>query len=843
MKRILVFFLALYLCVGTAWADDDVDWLRTPIGMMFTYGGDDQLLLDWPLTNTLVPTKAERDYLYYTSPTFTRTASPEVVFQDFEGVYTYQENADAAVFKGARYLEQLYPTSGTPANQTVTLNTGVYLLQTASGTITSAAGTATGSGFGAATSGSPNTFTLTAYGTVTLTVASSPSNAGLYNLTGAGDTTTEREFVDSATDYGAGINGLRFFNTDVAGSAIAAATLDGIQLEPASTNKVEVYSRTGADLLGAELMPNQVARDFSGASAWTNVDIDAYDETTDMTITATAGAQYAELAVAEAPTTLGKNYRLTVAVANLVSTWTVKDFTGTQTIGTIDTDASTESFDFIATTTGGLRIVAVDGSSSADLDDFSLKEMGGTKISDGSAVSGLGTGAIAKHDDTFTGTAPDIQNPIPGMTLSGSETEGSELIVNQVARDFSGASAWTNVDINAYDETTDMTITATAGAQYAELAVAEAPTTVGKLYKVEVDVANLVSTWTLKSFDDAQTIGTIDTDASTESFEFVATTTGGFRVVAVDGSSSADLDNFTLLELTYPAELSIVDDSTALAAANLDRIAPSGKSYQVDNSGGSTVANVDLTGALSAADHNISFFLRGTTGASDGVTLRTNTVDGTEQAMTAGWARYNETITAQASDTTRLEVNAGDTVIFLFPTSGVETVPSSMVLTEGASNARTATKGVIPQAGNFSHTNGTIFIDWTPSSASADYADGSYGIVSLEDNDAGSVLYWFKSGGTVELRMTDGTNTASEELTPVAGTTFKLGGRWNTLTGKMQLTVDGTSGSEATYDGAFATNGTDIEIGYGTAGTSTFKNDRIFNIDKGTTYVETQTTP
>ena len=51
---------------------------------------------------------------------------------------------------------------------------------------------------------------------------------------------------------------------------------------------------------------------------------------------------------------------------------------------------------------------------------------------------------------------------------------GDELIVDQVDRDFSGASDWTNVDIDAYDETDDLTITADAEDQYCTLAASEA---------------------------------------------------------------------------------------------------------------------------------------------------------------------------------------------------------------------------------------------------------------------------------------------------------------------------------------------------------------------------------
>jgi len=123
--------------------------------------------------------------------------------------------------------------------------------------------------------------------------------------------------------------------------------------------------------VSAELMPNLVDRDLSGASAWENVDINAYDETGDLTLTASAADQYCTLPVASAPTTAGRKYTLSFTVANLVSTWIIKSYDGTQTIGTVDT-AGAQSFTFAAATTGGLRIVAGDVDSSGDFDDFSL---------------------------------------------------------------------------------------------------------------------------------------------------------------------------------------------------------------------------------------------------------------------------------------------------------------------------------------------------------------------------------------------------------------------------------------------------------------------------------------
>jgi hypothetical protein len=76
--------------------------------------------------------------------------------------------------------------SDAPVTQTITLGTGTYTVSlpigTDSGTMTSAAGTAVGSGFGAASAVASNTFTLTSGGTITITKAGTVSKCQVENL-------------------------------------------------------------------------------------------------------------------------------------------------------------------------------------------------------------------------------------------------------------------------------------------------------------------------------------------------------------------------------------------------------------------------------------------------------------------------------------------------------------------------------------------------------------------------------------------------------------------------------------------------------------------------------------
>lgn len=127
----------------------------------------------------------------------------------------------------------------------------------------------------------------------------------------------------------------------------------------------------------AELMPNLADRTLSdGTPAWANVDINAYDEVGNLTLTASAAAQYCTLPVLSFPTEIGKTYKMLCDVANLVTTWTIKDFTGVQTLGTIIADATQGVITWLAETTGGVRIVAVSDASSADFDNFKLQRSG-----------------------------------------------------------------------------------------------------------------------------------------------------------------------------------------------------------------------------------------------------------------------------------------------------------------------------------------------------------------------------------------------------------------------------------------------------------------------------------
>jgi len=126
-------------------------------------------------------------------------------------------------------------------------------------------------------------------------------------------------------------------------------------------------------------MPNQVDRDFSGASAWTNPappnGIDAYSETGALTITASAANEYCYLPVASAPMTVGIEYTLSFDYTYNDGIWIIQDFTGAEEFGRVTSaeNGTGQLLTFTPSVGGGLRIVAGSSSSQGLFDNFSLK--------------------------------------------------------------------------------------------------------------------------------------------------------------------------------------------------------------------------------------------------------------------------------------------------------------------------------------------------------------------------------------------------------------------------------------------------------------------------------------
>ena len=131
----------------------------------------------------------------------------------------------------------------------------------------------------------------------------------------------------------------------------------------------------------------------------------------------------------------------------------------------------------------------------------------------------------------------------------------------EVARTFPSGEAtfWTNAgSCYQYDDEGDLSLIANAAGQYAALSVAKCSTNIGTAYRISFEVSDSAGSWFLKSENGAQTISTITGDG-TITLDFIATTTGGFRLEAgaingyqIGGSgvwyNKITIDNISMVE-------------------------------------------------------------------------------------------------------------------------------------------------------------------------------------------------------------------------------------------------------------------------------------------------------
>ena len=136
----------------------------------------------------------------------------------------------------------------------------------------------------------------------------------------------------------------------------------------------ESVTLTTGDVTLGEVVTSTNDRTFAGANNWTNKTIATFDGTTGgyMTLTSDASGQYAVLPEVYATTTVGKRYTLTVTSASLTGSFNIYNAAGTQFIGLINSNATAQTFDFIAQTTGGLRFTSIETVSSVRIDNVSL---------------------------------------------------------------------------------------------------------------------------------------------------------------------------------------------------------------------------------------------------------------------------------------------------------------------------------------------------------------------------------------------------------------------------------------------------------------------------------------
>ena len=191
-----------------------------------------------------------------------------------------------------------------------------------------------------------------------------------------------RMAIEESTQTSDGLGGFTTVWTDVSGMSKVPFALWPLKVDEITaykavqatmTHRIRMRYRSGVvqKMRGVE----SGGKTACGITSWTNVNLDTYNEVGDISITASAIGQYCTLPIANAPTTIGKRYRLYYDLANIVSTWKVRDFGGTQTLGTISANATQATIEFTAATAGGLRLAAGGAASSGDFDNFKLQEI------------------------------------------------------------------------------------------------------------------------------------------------------------------------------------------------------------------------------------------------------------------------------------------------------------------------------------------------------------------------------------------------------------------------------------------------------------------------------------
>jgi hypothetical protein len=265
-----------------------------------------------------------------------------------------------------------------------------------------------------------------------------------------------------------------------------------------------------AAALGPELIAAQADRDFSGASNWTNVSINAYDETGDLSLTATAVGQYCGLPAANAPMEYGKVYLISFDLANVAGLvgWQLFDYAGntisyatspgyeTYTNGTYKLYWICDN-----TSGGGLRLSSRSTNSAGDFDNFSIKEAGSVRLTENNTLTlAMPVAVTAVLADTGT----LVVDWIPGFSRAAG------FVTNIIAATTATASllytTTTSGNLSSYDGTT---VAEQIGGYTANSPVRSSvrwPSSAGK-FQVGTDIGAGSMFGTEANFDNAFTVG------------------------------------------------------------------------------------------------------------------------------------------------------------------------------------------------------------------------------------------------------------------------------------------------------------------------------------------------
>lgn len=474
--------------------------------------------------------------------------------------------------------------------------------------------------------------------------------------------------------------------------------------------------------------------------------------------------------------------------------------------------------------------------------------------------------AIADNDASFAGDSTTVSTHIRNIMLvelPSNNAIGEELIAAQADRDFSGASSWTNVDINSYDETGDLTLTASAANQHCTLGTAQAPMTTGDTFQLEFDIANLASAWTVTDFDGGFTIGTINTNGVDQQliFQYADASAGGLRITSVDGSSSMDLDNVSLKKIpplallepppdfvnsaTIPAQWSQGPNGEANIEGRGININPYSEDFSkwtavdvtpVQNIVGPNANAAATTLTADGTNGTLKYIIPSTvSGAEECYSIWMERISGTgaiemtvddgstwvAKALTTLWQRFHILGTETAPVIGIRMVNSGDAIGIFGADLKPDNYLSSYIPTDGSPAVRETEAGEIGVSG-FSWTMGSTVTDALADAGTIiiegtvlqdyDVSDtGQRGLVAVSDSLIGPLSFNATEGG---LTSEDGTNTqALNSLNWGDGNAVKFVSRWDKdlddgagylhLLAKLNNLWNLNAGNESPFDGTF----------------------------------------
>ena len=218
------------------------------------------------------------------------------------------------------------------------------------------------------------------------------------------------------------------------------------------------------------------------------------------------------------------------------------------------------------------------------------------------------------------------------------------------------------------------------------------------------------------------------------------------------------------------AVISVVDDSTALAAAGLDTVCSSGMVFKIDNSGAAGTSTVQVMGTQTmGVDMTLTCYVRVTAGSAG---IRTASATGLVTTTSASYVRLETSVTAPADSRLQMRVEAGNVGYFILNQSEAATAKSSTIVVTGSAATRSADIASLSTADWYSDVEGTFVCefaqnDLTASSRVFSVNDNSTSDRFIARNLSGSFDFTTVSGGSVQGQL-NGDALVKEQFTRFA---------------------------------------------------------------------------